>query len=133
MSGLLFRYVHLVRRLDPDQPVYGLQPTGRFVDSPRRVQIEGLASRYVEDILRIQPAGPYQLAGFCFGGVMVVEVAHQLEELGHAVGTLALFDAEPPTAPQASRARREATQLASLVRRHETASAYLRDASRTRG
>ena len=109
VSGLLFRYLHLVRRLDPDQPVYGLQPTARFVDSPRRLRIEDLASRYVEDILRIQPAGPYRLAGFCFGGVVVMEVAHQLEQLGHAVDTLALFDAEPPTAPQASRARREAT------------------------
>lgn len=125
VSGLLFRYVDLVRRLDPEQPVYGLQPTTQFVDNPRRLRIEDLAGRYVEDIVRMQPDGPYRLAGFCFGGIVVLEVAHQLEQLGHTVATLALFDAEPPTSPRASRARREAAQLASLVRRHESATAYV--------
>jgi len=125
VSGLLFRYMHLVRRLDPEQSVYGLQPTMEFVDSRRRLRIEGLAGRYVEDIVRMQPDGPYRLAGFCFGGIVVLEVAHQLEQLGHTVATLALFDAAPPSSTRASRARREAAQLASLVRRHESATAYV--------
>ena len=126
VSGLLLRYMHLVRRLDPDQPVYGLQPTMQFVDSRRRLRIEDLAGRYVEDIVRLQPRGPYRLAGFCFGGIVVLEVAHQLERLGHTVATLALFDAEPPSSPRASRAKREAAQLASLVRRRESATVYVR-------
>lgn len=126
VSGQLFRYMHLVRRLDPGQPVYGLRPTDSFVASRRRLRIEDLAARYVDDILRTQSAGPYRLAGFCFGGVVAVEVAHQLEELGHTVDVLALFDAEPPSSRRASRPRREAAQLASLVRRDESAAAYVR-------
>ena len=125
VSGLLFRYIHLVRRLDPEQPVYGLQPTMQFVDNRRRLRIEDLAARYVEDIVRMQPHGPYRLAGFCFGGIVVLEVAHQIEQLGHTVAVLALFDAEPPTSPRESRPRREAAQLASLVRGEESATAYL--------
>lgn len=126
VSGLLFRYMHLVGRLDPEVPVYGLQPPRELVDGSRRVHIEDLARRYVEDILDLQPTGPYRLAGFCFGGIVVLEVAHQLEERGHTVSVLALFDAEPPSGPRASRIRRERAQLASVVRRHESASQYLR-------
>jgi thioesterase domain-containing protein/aryl carrier-like protein len=126
VSGALFRYLHLVRRLDPDQPVYGLQATPALVADRRRVQIEDLARCYVDDIVRLQPTGPYRLAGFCFGGVVVLEVAHRLEQLGHTVGVLALFDAIPPNAPRPSRTRREAAQLASLVRREEPVRVYAR-------
>lgn len=126
VSGLLFRYVPLLRHLDPEQPVYGIQPTAHLVEGQRDLRIKDLATRYVEDILRVQSTGPYRLAGFCFGGIIVLEVAHQLEELGHTVSTLAFFDAEPPTAPRASRARREATQIASLARRDESATAYVK-------
>ena len=126
VSGALFRYLHLVRRLDPEQPVYGLQATAALVTDRRRLHIEDLARRYVDDIIRLQPTGPYRLAGFCFGGVVVLEVAHRLEQLGHTVSVLALFDAVPPSAPRPSRPRREAAQLASLVRRQEPVRAYAR-------
>ncbi len=126
VSGALFRYLQLVRRLDPEQPVYGLQATAALVPDRRRLHIEDLARRYVEDIIRLQPTGPYRLAGFCFGGVVVIEVAHRLEQLGHTVGVLALFDAVPPSAPRPSRTRREAAQLASLVRREEPVRVYAR-------
>lgn len=126
VSGLLFRYLDLVRHLDPSQPVYGLHPTGRVIGGQRRLRIEDLAARYVTDIVELQPSGPYRLAGFCFGGIVVLEVAYQLEKLGYTVSTLALFDAEPPSAPRASRARRETTQLASLARRHEPVAGFVR-------
>jgi len=126
VSGALFRYMQLVRRLDPEQPVYGLQATPALVPNRRRLLIEDLACRYVDDIVRLQPTGPYRLAGFCFGGVVVLEVAHRLEQLGHEVSVLALFDAIPPSAPRPSRTRREAAQLASLVRREERVRVYAR-------
>ncbi len=142
VSGLLFRYVHLVDHLDPEQPVYGLQPTMQSVDDRTRLRIPDLATRYVEDIVRIQPHGPYRLAGFCFGGIVVLEVAHQLEQRGHTVAVLALFAARgslvftrrggrtastmSPTSPHASRPRREVAQLASVVRGHESVTAYVR-------
>ncbi len=111
VGGFLFRYSHLVRRLDPEQPVYGLCPTDALVASKRRLRIEDLARQYVGDIVRLQPTGPLCLAGFCFGGVLMIEVAHQLEEIGRDVAVVVLFDAEPPSAPPASKARREVDQL----------------------
>jgi amino acid adenylation domain-containing protein len=126
VSGLLLRYGQLVRQLDPAQPVYGLRPPAALVASQRRLHIGTLAARYVDDILARQPTGPYHLAGFCFGGVVVMEVAHQLEARGHTVGLLALFDAEPPKAPRATRIRREATQLRALAHGDEELREYVR-------
>jgi amino acid adenylation domain-containing protein len=127
VSGMLLRYAPLVRRLDPEQPVYGLRPAPALVaDAHRGLRIEHLAARYVDDILARQPQGPYRLAGFCFGGVVVVEIAHQLEARGHRVEMVALFDAEPPAGPRASRIKREVAQLASVARRDERPREYVR-------
>jgi amino acid adenylation domain-containing protein len=133
VSGQLFRYVPLVRLLDADQPVYGLHLTTALIASSRRVRIPALARRYVDDILRAQPDGPYLLGGFSFGGIMAVEIAHQLEERGREVALIALFDTEPRTSPPPSRVQREAAQLQSLVRgSHSVASYFERRANSLR-
>jgi len=126
VTGELFEYLQLVRLLGPEQPVYGFRLTTSLTATQRRLRIPDLAEGYVADLLRLQPTGPYRLAGFCFGGLVVVEIAHQLEQLGHEVALLALFDAELPTSLPASRARRETAQLASLLRRNESVAAYVR-------
>ena len=89
----------------------------------RRVRIPDLAKGYVVDLLRVQPTGPYRLAGYSFGGPVALEIAHQLEQLGHEVALLAFIDREPPLP---SRARHELAQLASLLQRRETFAAYVR-------
>ncbi|HEX4489808.1 MAG TPA: amino acid adenylation domain-containing protein [Acidimicrobiia bacterium] len=126
VGGLLFRYTGLVRHLASDQPVFGLRPTAEVLGGRRRLRLEELARRYRDDVLRLQPEGPYQLAGFCFGGIVMIEVAHQLEALGHTVAALALFDADPTDLVKDSRPRREAAQLAALMRGEETTGTYLR-------
>jgi amino acid adenylation domain-containing protein len=126
VGGFLFRYSRLVRRLDHDQPVYGLCLTDSLVTSTRRLRIEDLARRYVADLVRLHPTGPLCLAGFCFGGVLVIEVAHQLEEIGRDVAVVVLFDAQPSSAPPISRTRREAAQLVDVVRRRASPATYLR-------
>jgi amino acid adenylation domain-containing protein len=126
VGGFLFRYSHLVRRLGADRPVYGLCPTDSMLRSTSRLRIEDLARRYVADIVRLRPTGPLCLAGFCFGGVLMIEVAHQLEEIGREVTVVALFDAEPSSTPPKSRARREAAQLLDVVRRRSSTRTYLR-------
>jgi thioesterase domain-containing protein len=47
---------------------------------------------------RIQPTGPYRIAGYCFGGNIAYEMARQLEEAGQTVGLLALLNAWPANA-----------------------------------
>ena len=87
----LFLYLHLARQLGPNQPVYGiyvedevdLQRTKDSLKTRLPVDsVEGLAERYLDKIRAIQPNGPYQLGGECFGGVVAFEVARQLAEQG---------------------------------------------------
>ncbi len=122
VSGELFEYLHLVRLLGPEQPVYGFRVTTSLIDT-QPLRIPDLAQRYVADILRVQPEGPYRLAGFCFAGLVVVEIAHQLEQLGHEVAFLGLFDAERPRS--APPPRRDTTTLASVWEGSQSVAAYM--------
>jgi thioesterase domain-containing protein len=51
-----------------------------------------MAAVYVKEIRRVQPHGPYFIAGYCMGGTVAFEVAQQLHELGEPIALLALFD-----------------------------------------
>src|SRR5260370_21662272 len=43
-----------------------------------------------------QPAGPYYLGGYCFGGNVAFEMARQLEAQGAQVAFLGLLNCAPP-------------------------------------
>jgi thioesterase domain-containing protein/acyl carrier protein len=86
------QFIHLARRLGPQQPVYGLHPIMRR--RPRTV--ESLARAYVAEVRRLQPQGPYQLCGLCAGGTVAFEMARLLRAQGQEVSFLGLFDAFVP-------------------------------------
>jgi thioesterase domain-containing protein/acyl carrier protein len=84
----------LVPYFPPDQPVYGLQPPRRDGDLESFSCLEELAARYVSEIIRVQPRGPYALAGYSFGGRIAFEVAQQLRGAQADVALLAIVDTE---------------------------------------
>ena len=98
--GLVLFYQALANRLSPDQPVYGLQSVGLDEGETPETRIEDMAARYLLDIRRFQPTGPYHLGGYSLGGIIAAEMARQLDAQGEAVGLLALFDAYAPVAYQ---------------------------------
>ncbi len=98
--GLVLFYQALANRLPPDQPVYGLQSVGADTDEPPLTSLQDMAARYLRDIKRHQPDGPYHLGGYSLGGVLAAEMARQLHVSGEQVGLLALFDAYAPVAYQ---------------------------------
>ena len=98
--GLVLFYQALANRLPPDQPVYGLQSVGVDGGEAPLTTLEEMAARYIQDIRRFQPAGPYHLGGYSLGGVVAAEMARQLHAEGQSVGLLALFDAYAPIAYQ---------------------------------
>jgi thioesterase domain-containing protein len=61
-----------------------------------RWTMEGLAARHVEAILRLQPEGPFRLAGWSFGGILAYETAIQLAGRDHVVEFLGVIDASLP-------------------------------------
>jgi thioesterase domain-containing protein/acyl carrier protein len=79
--------------LDGDIPVYALPAAP--ADAPLRT-LEGMATRLVRMIREVQPAGPYRVAGWSFGGVLAYEVASQLIDQDEIVEFVGMFDSYHP-------------------------------------
>jgi thioesterase domain-containing protein/acyl carrier protein len=92
VGGGVLGYRDLAVELDQDQPFYGLQAVGLEHPEKSDHSIESMAARYIEAMRAVQPHGPYRIGGYCFGGVVAYEMAHQLEEQGEQVSLLALFE-----------------------------------------
>ncbi len=92
-GGDVLCYQPLLRYLDPDMPVCGFHrselPRQRV---PALLSLEQLADEYLSRLLRVQPEGPYYLAGWSSGGLLALEVAARLESLGHEVAAAMLVD-----------------------------------------
>ena len=89
-DGLAFAL--LTRRLDPDQPAYGLRARGIDDGAPPHASLTEMATEYVAAIRELQPRGPYLLGGYCMGAPVAVEMARQLELAGERVALLVLLD-----------------------------------------
>jgi thioesterase domain-containing protein len=103
-GGSVHYYFRFAHAFDDDQPVYGLQAAGLEGDGEPDTTIEAMAARYVAEIRRFQPDGPYRLLGWSLGGIVVFEMARQLRDLGERVDLAAVVDAdavsyEPPPSP----------------------------------
>ncbi|KPX50642.1 Long-chain-fatty-acid--CoA ligase [Pseudomonas amygdali pv. hibisci] len=93
--GLCWPYSQLIRHL-PGVSLYGLQARGIEHDEAPAATLKEMIQEYVDCILNVQPAGPYHLIGWSFGGRIAFEVACTLSELGHEVGEVILLDARVP-------------------------------------
>jgi thioesterase domain-containing protein/aryl carrier-like protein len=104
-GGNVLCYLELARHLDADQPFYAFQAQGLDEERAPYTDVETMATRYVEELLDVQPDGPYLIGGYSMGGVVAFEMAQQLSARGKTVSLLALFDSKPPFAGVASRER----------------------------
>ncbi|GAB6903679.1 AMP-binding protein [Kineosporia succinea] len=95
-GGLGVTMVPLTRHLPSDQPVFALQAHGLEARGVPDWSVEASARRHIRTLRSIQPAGPYFIAGHSFGGVLSLEVAHQLREAGQEVALLIVLDSFPP-------------------------------------
>ncbi|MEU8778348.1 amino acid adenylation domain-containing protein [Streptomyces sp. NPDC048606] len=95
-SGFAWQYTGLLRYLDADRPVYGLQSPGLSGPRPEVEDVAGLAELYLDEIRSVQPHGPYHFLGYSFGGTVAQTLAALLQERGEEVAFLGLLDAYPP-------------------------------------
>ncbi len=86
----------LAEELGDDRPVYGLQSEGLDGRRVTAGSVEEMAGRYLDEVRRVQPHGPYLLAGYCFGGAVAVEMARRLEQVGETVAFVGLVNAPNP-------------------------------------
>ncbi|MDB6038273.1 MAG: hypothetical protein JWM99_2114 [Verrucomicrobiales bacterium] len=96
--GDILGYGNMVYHLGVTQPCYGFQSLGMIDPGRGHTSIESMAGHYLAQLREFQPKGPYYLGGWCYGGVIAVEMARHLLEAGEQVGLLALFEtvAMPP-------------------------------------
>ncbi|WP_414582644.1 non-ribosomal peptide synthetase [Scytonema sp. PCC 10023] len=91
-GGNISPYFNLSKRLGEDYPLYALEHT-LDQEKPETLSVEETANRYLQEIRKVQPNGPYLLGGHCYGGVLAFEMAQQLQRQGQKVGLLVVIDA----------------------------------------
>lgn len=91
-EGETLLYRNLALKLKPDHPVYGIQPYSQDGFPILHTRIEEMVAYYTEQILQVQPEGPYFLSGLCIGGFIGFEIARNLQNMGHEVAMIALID-----------------------------------------
>jgi thioesterase domain-containing protein len=91
-GGNVVNFYSLTTRIGADQPVYGVQAQSLEANRPALFRMEDLAAHYLKEIRRVQPKGPYHLLGYSFGGIVVLEMAHQLYMAGETIGLLGMLD-----------------------------------------
>jgi amino acid adenylation domain-containing protein len=84
----------LAKKMDSEQPFYGIEPEGLDGRPFRRTTMEQIAAYYISEIRKVQPKGPYYFGGYCFGGIVAFEMAQQLRRQQEQVALVALFTAE---------------------------------------
>jgi len=94
--------VFLPRYLGADQPVYGFRHQGEEGYPALNTRVEDIAAHYLDEMRDVQDSGPYYLGGYCFGGLVAFEMAHQLRRRGEEVALLFLLDPSNPRNGQSS-------------------------------
>jgi len=77
-----------------DCPIIGIQQTRQDENAEPR-SIRQMVKSHADRIQEAYPAGPYNLLGWSFGGVVAHELAIELQRRGCAIGRLVLLDAQP--------------------------------------
>jgi amino acid adenylation domain-containing protein len=100
IGGHVFRLVSLAQQLRAERPFYGIQGWSDLNEIAHMASVEAMAERYLEAIRRIQPTGPYRLAGYSLGGVVAYEMARRLTAIEESVAWVGMIDASVPRPPE---------------------------------
>lgn len=95
-AGTVLLYAELARRLGNDQPFYGLQAIGLYGKDAPQQSVPQMAASYIQEIRRVQPAGPYRVGGYCYGALVAFEIARQLRSAGDQVELVVTFNGPAP-------------------------------------
>jgi amino acid adenylation domain-containing protein len=92
VGGNVLAYRELSECLHGDYPIYAIRALGlRSGESPI-FDLSTMADRYIEEIRKVSPAGPYRLCGWSMGGIIALEMASRLEAQGNKVELLTMID-----------------------------------------
>lgn len=96
----MFTFHKFARLLGPEFPAYGMKAIGVDGSEPPLDRVEPIAERYLAEILKVRPRGPYVLGGFSIGGLMAFELALMMQKRGLEVAQVISFDTLAPGYPR---------------------------------
>lgn len=88
--GTHFVFEPMAKHLGQWLQVYGVIAQGLQPDQRPIPTITAMAESYRQEIQALQPEGPYYLCGYSFGGLVGLELAHQLLARGEQVELIVL-------------------------------------------
>jgi thioesterase domain-containing protein/acyl carrier protein len=89
-------YGEFCSRLNSAIECWGIKAEEYESSVPSDIQIETIARDYIQLIKRVQPEGPYSVAGWSVGGTIAFEMVRQFEAAGEEIAFCALIDTLPP-------------------------------------
>lgn len=95
-GGHATTFAPLAAHVGPKHPCFGLTVPGLNREQKPLEHVEEIAAAMLKNIRLVQPKGPYQLAGYSFGGLLAYEAALQLRAVGEIVSLLAIYDTFTP-------------------------------------
>ncbi|KAI0151201.1 polyketide synthase [Pestalotiopsis sp. NC0098] len=94
-SGSATSYTE-ISEVGSDVAVWGL--FSPFMKTPEEYKcgVYGMATKFIQEMKRRQPVGPYAVAGWSAGGVIAYEIVNQLTKANEEVSNLLIIDAPCP-------------------------------------
>ncbi|MFE1797179.1 amino acid adenylation domain-containing protein [Streptomyces sp. NPDC059517] len=78
-----------------DRPNYALQSRGWNGVDKLTGSVEEMVEDYVDEMVKIQPEGPFHLIGWSYGGTVVQAVAEAIDRRGREIAFVAILDSQP--------------------------------------
>ena len=85
----------LANKLGDERPFYGIQSVGRNGADEPLLSIDHMADRYIFEMKKIQPTGPYSFGGYCYGTLVARIMAHKLDQMGESYFPIVMIDPQP--------------------------------------
>lgn len=95
-GGHALFYRPLAQRINPGFSIYALQPKEIGSESVPSDSVSDMVDRYLDEIIAVQPKGPYHLLCYCFGAALTLEIIKKLLARNEEVGNVIIADAMAP-------------------------------------
>ncbi|MCB2312714.1 phosphopantetheine-binding protein [Clostridium tagluense] len=80
-----------------ERTFYGIQARGFMTKHTPLQGIQDMAEYYIRIIKSIQSEGPYDLGGYCLGGILAYEITRQLQNQNQVVNSIVMLDSPDNT------------------------------------
>ena len=93
--GEVLVFVNLAKYFYGERPFYAFRARGFDKGHPVFTSVAEMVDCYADAMQRVQPHGPYAIAGYSYGGVVAFEVAKVIESRGEEVKFVGLVNIPP--------------------------------------